>query len=236
MAMDIQPKIDVEKVLVEFQDYLAPKLDAYEQAIYLYIFRHGRLIGEEEVVIGFKSARRKMSFGIGEHGKSMSENSCYKKLASLRRKGCVEILGTVRNGTRIRLRLPNEIEGVIPEALSAIPISLEEMDFFGDPNNRLSILRREEHKCFYCLRDIDASNYVMEHATSRPNGDNSYRNIVAACRNCNNRKGEDPAEDFLRKLHRSGYLSVEEFENRLEALLQLRTGHLKPDLTGSGSS
>ncbi len=234
--MNAHSKIDVEKVLVEFQDYLAPKLDTYEQAIYLYIFRHSRLIGEEEVVIGFRSARRKMSSGVGEAGKPMSQNSCYKRLASLKKKGCVEILDTVREGTKIRLRLPSEIQGVIPKALSVIPVSLEEIDFFDGPNNRLSILKREKNKCFYCLRNIDASNYVMEHATSRPNGDNSYRNVVAACLNCNNRKGEDSAEDFLRKLHRGGYLSVEEFENRLEALLQLRTGHLKPDLRGSGSS
>jgi HNH endonuclease len=234
--VDTHSKIDVVKVLVEFQDYLAPKLDTYEQAIYLYIFRHSRLIGNDEVVIGFKSARRKMSFGVGEGGKPMSEGTCYKKLTSLSKKECIEILDTVQYGTRIRLRLPNEIQGVIPKALTAIPVSLEEMDFFDDPNNRLFILKREKNKCFYCLRDIDASNYVMEHAISRPNGDNSYRNVVAACRNCNNRKGEDSAEDFLRKLHRSGYLGAEEFENRLEALLQLRTGHLKPDLTRLGSS
>jgi hypothetical protein len=234
--VDTQSKIDVEKVLVEFQDYLAPKLDTHEQAIYLYIFRHSRLIGKEEVVIGFKSARRKMSFGIGQHGKPMSEGTCYKKLTSLSKKGCIEILDTVQYGTRIRLQLPDEIEGVIPKAISEIPVTLEDMDFFEGSNNRPFILKREKNKCFYCLRDIDASNYVLEHATSRPNGDNSYRNVVAACRNCNNRKGEDSAENFLRKLHRTGYLNVEEFENRLEALVQLRTGHLKPDLTGLGSS
>jgi len=110
-----QPKIDVEKVLVEFQDYLAPKLDTYEQAVDLYIFRHSRLVGKDEVIIGFKSARREMSFGIGERGKPMSEGTCYRKLASLKKKGCVEVLDTVQNGTRIRLRLPDEIEGVNSE-------------------------------------------------------------------------------------------------------------------------
>ena len=234
--MKAQSKIDVEKFLVEFQDYLAPKLDTYEQDIYLYIFRHSRLVGQEEVVIGFKSARRKMSFGVGQNGRPMSEGTCYEKLASLKKKGCVDILDTAQYGTKMRLRLPEEIQGIIPEAPSTLPFSLEEMDFFNVPNNRLSILKREKNKCFYCLRDVDASNYVMEHATSRPNGDNSYRNVVAACRNCNNRKGDDPAEDFLRKLHRSGYLNAEEFENRLETLLQLRMGHLKPDLVGLDSS
>ena len=35
--------MDAKRMLEEFQDYLAPKLDTYEQAIYLYILRHSRL-------------------------------------------------------------------------------------------------------------------------------------------------------------------------------------------------
>jgi hypothetical protein len=43
--------MDTKKFFLEFQDYLAPRLDTYEQAIYLYIVRHSRLIDEENVVI-----------------------------------------------------------------------------------------------------------------------------------------------------------------------------------------
>lgn len=46
--------MDLKIVLEEFQDYLAPTLDTYEQAVYLYILRHGRLQGKTEVTIGFK--------------------------------------------------------------------------------------------------------------------------------------------------------------------------------------
>jgi hypothetical protein len=41
--------MDLQQFIAEFQDYLAPKLDTYDQAIYLYIFRHSRLIGLDEV-------------------------------------------------------------------------------------------------------------------------------------------------------------------------------------------
>lgn len=68
--------MDAKIVLEEFQDYLAPTLDTYEQAVYLYILRHGRLQGKTEVTIGFKSARKKMALGIGENGKPMSEGTC----------------------------------------------------------------------------------------------------------------------------------------------------------------
>lgn len=78
--------MDLQQFIAEFQDYLAPKLDTYEQAIYLYIFRHSRLIGLDEVTMGFKTARSRMAYGIGEHGKPMSENTAYIKLRSLGRK------------------------------------------------------------------------------------------------------------------------------------------------------
>ena len=50
--------MNVEQFLKDFQDHLAPRLDTYEQAIYLYLFRHTRLVGRDDAVVGFKSARR----------------------------------------------------------------------------------------------------------------------------------------------------------------------------------
>ncbi|MBI2816643.1 MAG: HNH endonuclease [Acidobacteria bacterium] len=171
-----------------------------------------------------------MAFGVDEKGKPMADNTCYEKLQSLKAKGCVQILGTERDGTKLRLFLPSEIEGLIPPEQIPEVLSIEEMDFFDIAENRPAILNREGNKCFYCRRVVDSSNYVIEHVASRPDGNNSYRNLVAACRNCNNRKGSTPAEDFLRGLYRECFLGSEEFEDRLAALELLRTGQLKPSL------
>lgn len=100
--------MELEQFFKDFQDHLAPRLGTYEQAIYLYLFRHTRLVGLEEAVIGFKSARRRMACGIGEKGKPMSENTAYEKLQSLQEKGCIVILDSNREGRKIRLRLPSE--------------------------------------------------------------------------------------------------------------------------------
>jgi len=228
--------MDTKIVLEEFQDYLAPRLDTYEQAIYLYVLRHGRLQGRSGVTIGFKSSRKKMAFGIGEKGKPMSEGTCYEKLRSLESKGCLRILGTEREGTKIQLLLPSEIEGLIPSEEIAAVLTLDEMDFFTLPMNRLLILERENNRCFYCLRILNSSNYVIEHVTSRPAGDNGYRNVVAACLNCNNGKGKSTVEEFLRGLYRKGYLSQTDFESRLEALHLLRSGELKPSVATQRAS
>jgi hypothetical protein len=78
--------MDLKAFIIEFQDYLAPKLDTYEQAIHLYIFRHTRLLGLTEATFGFKSARSRMACGVGEKGKPMSDHTAYLKLTSLDQK------------------------------------------------------------------------------------------------------------------------------------------------------
>lgn len=222
--------LDVGKFLCDFHDHMAPTLDTYEQAIYLYIFRHGRLLGKEEIVIGFKSARARMAAGIGERGKPMSEGTAYLKMESLQAKGYIQVTGTTHRGRTIRLHLPQEISGLIKERMDVAEIDIEEMDFFEVLESRILLLKRENYKCFYTLRSLTNDNFIVEHVVSRPLGDNSYRNCVAASREANNRKGALSAEDFLRKLFRDGFLNDVEFQDRREALEKLQAGELKPNL------
>ncbi|HUO06498.1 MAG TPA: HNH endonuclease signature motif containing protein [Candidatus Binataceae bacterium] len=219
--------MELEQFFKDFQDYLAPRLDTYEQAIYLYLFRHTRLVGIEEAVFGFKSARRRMACGIGEKGKPMSESTAREKLQSLQNKGCIRLLDTHRDGRKIQLRLPSEIPGVVTADQPDAPPDLETQDFFEIEENRARILEREGHQCFYCLRKLNGQNYVIEHVISRPAGNNTYRNVVAACRQCNNGKGSFEAAEWLRTLYRDGFLSESDFKDRTSHLERLRAGELK---------
>ena len=222
--------MDAYEFLTQFHDYLAPKLDPYEQVIYLYVVRHSRLLGQDDVTIGIGSAAKKGVFGTGNTGDSMSPGNCRKKLRSLELKGCLTIVASEHHGFRIQAKLPCEIGGLIPPPVEHSQFDLEEINFFDDPKYRPLILEREQHKCFYCLRSIDNATYVLEHVISRPRGNNSYRNVVAGCRQCNNRKGSSTAEDFLRTLYRESFLSSSELEDRLSHLERLRAGELKPSV------
>jgi hypothetical protein len=224
-----------QKFLAEYQDHGAPLLDVYEQAIYIYIVRHTLLNDLDEAVIGFKSARKKMAFGVGKAGTAPSETIVYEKLRSLERKGFIKIVSSERTGTRISLLSPFSVINQNQNGQIVKHIAIEDADFFVDQSNRILILKRDGGRCFYCTIGLDENNYVIEHVISRPIGDNSFKNLVASCRQCNNRKDSSPADDFLRRIYRDGLLSQSELADRLNQLKQLQLGNLKPDWPEVGS-
>jgi hypothetical protein len=59
-------------------------------------------------------------------------------------------------------------------------------------------------------------------------GRNSYRNLASCGIECNTRKGDRPAVDFLRTLYRLGRLTPAELDARLRALKDLAAGKLRP--------
>lgn len=227
---EVMIQFNAQDFLADFTDYCIPRLDVYEQVIYLYAVRHSRAIGQGETTIGFKSVRKKLAFGIGKAKTPPSENTCYQKARSLQEKGLFEIISSERTGTRIKVNLPHEA-GFVPMPLDTYaPTEIEHLDFFNEPNLHASLLVREEHKCFYCRVALSDQNYVIEHVVSRPTGDNTFKNLVAACRRCNNRKSDSEASAYLRILFREGFLSTEEFEERMGAVELLRLGKLRPTI------
>ena len=171
--MNQQPfcTLDLREFFENVHDHLAPKLDTYEQAIYLYVFRHSRLLNLEEITVGLKSARHRLAVGIGEDGRPMSESTAYKKVASLQAKGCITIVKTTHSGRLLRLHLPSEIAGVISPELPPEIMGIEEMDFFSVPENRQRLLAREQFRCPRVLRpgeqhaqlgDIGAQQHVLQ--------------------------------------------------------------------------
>ena len=71
----------------------------------------------------------------------------------------------------------------------------------------------------------------LDHVNAQMNSvDNSYRNVVVACCECNSRKQGRNGEDFIRVLYRNGVLSASECQDRVEAIERLRSGKLVPKL------
>ena len=218
-------------LIIEIQDYLAPRLDTYEQMLYHYLFRHSHLEGKTETTVGVRTLRARVGFGIGKYGSPPSDVVVAKKLRSLEKKKCIEILSRSSRGTQIRVLLPKDIPGIVPEHDQAHNLPPEELDFFNDPQRRLLILRREQSRCFYCMKKLTEEDYTLDHVEARANqGNNSYMNLVACCFECNARKQSRATPDFLRILYRDGLLTAEEHQGGLEKLKALKSGRLRPDI------
>jgi 5-methylcytosine-specific restriction endonuclease McrA len=108
--------------------------------------------------------------------------------------------------------LPNELP--LPEQSKDIaPIDIETVDFFKNREHIAALLSRERGQCFYCLREMTEDSCELDHVISQVSGgDNSYRNIVASCHQCNTKKSGNSAENHIRQLFRKGLLSEKEVE------------------------
>ena len=197
-------------------------LDVWEKTLYYHLVRHTRLEG-----------RRSAWFGIAPLAAAtgMSDYKVRNGIRSLHRKGCVQIDERNRKGHLLTVVLPSEIPGLIPEPEDKTPVDLATLDVFSNRVYVQPLLAREDGRCFYCLREVDSGSCQLDHVVPQAQGvDNTYRNVVVACHECNTTKGENLGGDFVRSLCRIGLLSQEEVQNRLAALEQLEAGELAPDI------
>ena len=144
-------------------------------------------------------------------------------------KGCIKIEERSRTGHDVRVFLPSEL-GLQSDA-EATPPELDSIDFFTGRQYLDALLARESDRCFYCLRDVTRETCELDHVVPLANGtDNSYRNVVVSCHECNKLKQDQEAESHLRGLFRKSLLSEVEFRDRMSALEAVKAGELVPDL------
>jgi hypothetical protein len=215
-------KMDGSQVIAEIEDHVVPrlKLDIGEARLYYHLLRHSRLIDRHDVLISVAQLAEVLN---------CSKNAVKPRLRTLEGKGVIEVTNTGWAGTRIKVFLPKEIPGAVPEATAPTLLDIEALDFYKDANYRAAILEREHGRCFYCRRALTDEDAGLDHADpQKANGTNSYRNVVAACHSCNSSKGDDTADEFMRKLYRRGFLGADELEERLAELRKLKQGLLRP--------
>ena len=218
--------MEVRAAWAAIEDELVPLagLDVFERSLYYHLLRRTRLVGRREVLVGMDSLARQAR---------MSGPTARDRLHRLEQKGCLRFLRQDHAGTRLEVLLPSEILPGMEARAERGAVDAETLDFFRDPAGRLAILRREGGRCFYCRRVMTAETVMFDHAIPRARGgNNTYRNIVAVCFDCNSRKtGKMPA-DYLRWLFNRGRLTREQLAERLAAVEALGRGELKAELEG----
>ena len=214
--------MDIGQVINEIEDYVVPrlKLDVGEARLYYHLLRHSRFMNKNDVLISVAKIAEVLN---------SSMNTVKTRLRMLQDKKVIAVTSTGWVGTRIKVSLPREISDAVPEKTDPPDLDIECIDFYKDSKFRSAILERDQGRCFYCRRELSDGESGLDHADpQKTKGTNSYRNVVAACHHCNSSKGDDTAEEFLRKLYKKRFLSADELDARLVDVTKLKQGLLRP--------
>ncbi|MBI3663259.1 MAG: HNH endonuclease [Acidobacteria bacterium] len=214
--------LDFAQVCKDIEDHLVPylRLGSGERAMYYHLLRHSRAEGKRVALIS--NRRLGSSFGT-------SSTTARFHLRHLAEKGCIRITDRSLAGHTLDVLLPHEIPGCLQPDSAPKLEHLASADCFHDRKLRPAILRRENNACFYCLRELRPESAAFDHVVPVSVGsDHSFRNVVACCFDCNSRKRNRPAAEFLRELYRTARLSDDELDARLIVLETLQSGQLVP--------
>ena len=216
--------VDLARELQNIEDHLIPKLqlDHVERALYYHLLRHTRLIGKDASLFGLYSLAESSGF---------SESTLRERIRILDEKGCVVIQERSGKGHLLRVLLPGEIDGIVPKLSESVVVDINTIDFYGNRNYVDALVKREKGRCFYCLRIITSETCVLDHVVSKAmRGDDSFRNVVAACHECNAAKQSQDPTEFLRSRYRLNLLSQSELQERVATLEKLQSGQLVPEI------
>jgi 5-methylcytosine-specific restriction endonuclease McrA len=230
----LNKKLNAKLLWMQFEDVLAPRLGltVKERAVYSYLLRHSLVAGKLRLQFAVMALARTLGLSIG------AARQAVRRLDEL---GALRVLERSKTGHLVEMRLPEKIRairlgkngasGATGAAGEPPALTLETTDFLKTWALRKAIHDRERGACFYCLRRTPANVQCLDHVVPRVRfGRNSYRNLVSCCLECNSRKGDRPARDFLRTLYRQGRLTPAELDARLRALKDLAAGKLRPSL------
>jgi len=228
----LNKKLNAKLLWMQFEDVLAPRLGltVKERAVYSYLLRHSLVAGKLRLQFAVMALARTLGLSIG------AARQAVRRLDEL---GALRVLKRSKTGHLAEMRLPEKIRAIrlgkngasgATGAAGEPPAStLETTDFLKTWALRKAIHDRERGACFYCLRRTPANVHGLDHVVPRVRfGRNSYRNLVSCCLECNSRKGDRAAPDFLRTLYRLGRLTAAELDTRLRALKGLAAGKLRP--------
>jgi predicted DNA-binding transcriptional regulator len=224
-------KLDAVQVCKEFEDVLAPrlKLSILERAVYSHLLRHSR--HEGKLRLRFTILWLASNMGV-------TARRVRQAVRRLVEKGVLRLIERSNIGHVVEVLLPREVRAAHSNqsapacSMPSGGANLEQLDFWRTRPLRLAIHAREAGLCFYCLRQTPGRDHCLDHVLPVAKaGTNSYRNLVSCCMDCNSRKRDVSAPDFLRRLFREGQLSRQELTGRLAALRALEAGKLRPKVS-----
>jgi hypothetical protein len=223
-------KLDAVQVWKQMEDLLAPRLNfsVIDRAVYSHLFRHSRL----ERKLRFRFSMAWLAGRI-----RLSEKTTRQSVRRLIARGVLRLVERSCQAHHVVcVRLPKEVRALCVakaaahgSARTSGGAGFAEADFLQTQALRRAMHAREGGRCFYCLRRLIPQRRCLDHVVPQADlGNNSYRNLVSCCLDCNSLKAERHAVEFVRSLYRDRRLSADELSGRLRALDDLAAGKLIP--------
>lgn len=188
--------------------------------------------GKGEIIVPWA---RVGSFIRSEQGNIIHDHKTIKRrLPDLFEHKCIAVNRQRGNANEISVHLPSDIpacrELIDQEEREARvePLTMDERDYYTDPERRWVVVTRDHHACVYCTTALTEENFVLDHLVPvAKGGTNRKHNLVAACEVCNRRRSDSDPIQFLRENYRQQLISQEEFlrqKDYVEALLAKSAG------------
>ena len=209
----------------EVNDVVVPlRLSPVDRVVYAHLLRHTVLEGKTRLLFSIDWLAR---------GTNLSPGTVRPAVRRLAMRGALRVVDRNMAGHLVDVRRPNKIRATRLHHTFSLPrnhaFMARDTDFSRTRDLREAIHCRERGLCFYCLRRLNHWRRCLDHVVPLARGGgNSYRNLVSCCTECNARKGEMPAKDFLRLLYREQRLSGSDLAGRLRAVDALAADKLRP--------
>jgi hypothetical protein len=227
-------KPNAEQVCKQIEDFVAPRLrlSPIDRAVYFHLLRHSRFEGKVRV---------RFSIPWLSRGAGVCHPSVRWAVRRLAARGVLRVVERGNTGHLVEVRVPEEIRAAGIGRMARRPVSarriddLEGLDFWKHRGLRRAIHAREGGCCFYCQRTLTRFMRCLDHVVPRVEvEDNSYRNLVSCCVECNSLKRGRTGKDFVRWMQREGRMSVAKVADRQRALEALASGKLRPPVASVG--
>ena len=226
--------ISVRDFLMEFDyatKYLPRFLKVRSFALYMLFFKRAYYsIGNRKIKLKISALGQNM---LSNFGNPMSKDVVKRGINDLVKFGILEKLQRPGKINEYIVKLPSEIKAIkklikIEDTIEESIYGDSEEDILTDENKRNEILKRDNQKCFYCLCELKAPDFYLNHIHDKANGGYDWKsNLVSSCRTCNTVKNAENVDTILLSNLRKGLILKSEYLEQKSKLDKLKAEYQK---------
>ena len=221
--------ISVRDFLMEFDyatKYLPRFLKVRSFALYMLFFKRAYYsIGSRKIKVKIAALGQNM---LSNFGNPMSKDVVKRGINDLVKFGILEKLHRPGKINEYNVKLPSEIKAIkklikIEDRIEESIYGDSEDDILTDSKKRNDILKRDNYKCFYCLCELKAPDFYLNHIHPKADGGYDWKsNLVSSCRTCNTVKNADKVDTVLLNNLKKGLILNSEYLEQISKLDKLK--------------